>query len=90
MTGLMFVYVILSSLIFTSLFGAAYPQVEEGNTEGTPTRTTHELSCELIPDSGLLCSNSDLDLCLLRTDMSDVNVSDRWNIVNPMLCEAGE
>jgi hypothetical protein len=25
-----------------------------------------------------------------RTDMSDVNVSDNWNIVNPMLCEAGE
>jgi hypothetical protein len=89
-TGLVFVYLVLGSLIFTPLFGIAYPQVEEGNTEGTPTKTTHELSCESIPDSGLLCGNSDLDLCILRTDMSDVNVSDMWNIVNPMLCEAGQ
>ena len=40
MTGLVFVYVVLGALIFTSLFGVVYPQVEEGNTEGTATRTT--------------------------------------------------
>jgi hypothetical protein len=69
-----------------------YAQVEEqgSNTEGTPTEMTKELSCEIIPDSGLLCSNSELGLCVLRTNMSAVNVSDIWNIVNPMLCEAGE
>jgi hypothetical protein len=56
--------------------------------EGTPTKTTKELSCELSSNSGLLCSNPELDLCILRTDLTDVGGGFRWNIMNPILCEA--
>jgi hypothetical protein len=42
------------------------------NTEETPTKMTKELSCELDPDSGLLCSNSELGLCVLHTDLTEV------------------
>jgi hypothetical protein len=61
---------------------------QEGNAGETPTKMTKELSCEIIPESGLLCGNSELGLCVLRTDMSAVNGSDRWNIMSPILCEA--
>jgi hypothetical protein len=70
----------------------AYAQVEEQETgtEGIPTKMTKVLSCELDPDSGLLCSNSELGLCILRTDLTGVGEGKMWNIMNPTLCEAGE
>jgi hypothetical protein len=61
------ILVVLTALILT-VSTQIYAQVEEqeGNTEGTATKMTDELLCE--SDSGLLCSNSELELCLLRTD----------------------
>jgi hypothetical protein len=67
--------------MLTGISTYSYAQMEEQEpVRKESTKTIYELSCELIPDSGLLCGNSDLDLCLLRTDMSDVNVSDTWNL----------
>jgi hypothetical protein len=66
-------------------------QQEQGsNTEGSSTNMTKELSCEFIPDSGLLCGNSEIGLCVLRTDLTDVGGGKMWNLVSTMLCEAGE
>jgi hypothetical protein len=71
-------------VVSVSIFVSAYAQVEEQET----TKMTKVLSCELIPDSGLLCGNSELGLCILRTDLTDVGGGLTWNIMNPMLCEA--
>jgi hypothetical protein len=67
----------------TDSITAAYAQVEEQETTMTKV-----LSCELNPDSGLLCSNSELGLCILRTNLTDVGGGLTWNIMNPMLCAA--
>lgn len=59
---------------------------QEGNN--TQTKMTVEFSCENNPDSGLLCWNLEMGLCLLRTDLTDIGGDLRWNIMNKMLCEA--
>ena len=70
-------FIILLLPIFT--FIGAFAQ------EDNKTKMTVEFSCENIPDSGLLCSDSEMGLCLLQTNVSgDLT----WNIVKKMLCEA--
>ena len=49
---------------------------------------TVEFLCEGEPNSGLLCSNSEMGLCLLRNDQTDIGGDVVWNIMNKMLCEA--
>lgn len=86
--GISFAILLLPIFTFVEVFAQV---VEQGgnNTEGTPTKMTKELSCEISSDTGLLCSNSELGLCVLRTDLSEVGGGNMWNIMNPMLCEAG-
>jgi hypothetical protein len=70
----------------------AYAQVQEQD----PTKITKILSCEydFNPDTGqydsLLCSNPEMDLCILRSDLTDVGGGMPWNTMNPILCEGSE
>jgi hypothetical protein len=79
----LFAVVIIAVLVSIT---AAYAQ--------DPTKITKILSCEydFNPDTGsydsLLCSNPEMDLCIMRTDLTDVGGGMVWQIMNPMLCEA--
>jgi hypothetical protein len=83
------IIIALSILGFISMFSEVYAQ-----DEGTPKKITKILSCEydFNPDTGsydsLLCSNPEMDLCIMRTDLTDVGGGLMWNIMEPMLCEA--
>ena len=66
--------------ILLAITTAAYSSSENN------TSSEGELSCESTPDSSLLCRFEELGLCVLRTDISVVNATDQWNIMNPLLC----
>ena len=58
--------------------------------EGNNTKMTKELSCKMSSPPSLLCWNSEIGLCVFVADLTDVGGGLTWNIMNKMLCEAGE
>lgn len=78
---------LLPSIMIPAFSSSDSEMPSTANTDTSQTTMKRELLCESSPNSGLLCSSQELDLCLLRSDLSAVNATDQWNIMNPILCE---